>query len=86
MTYPRARRIREMAATLPLDAIVLETDAPDLPPEWRAGERNTPDQLPRIAQVLAELRSIPVQAVIEATTSNARNVLPCLNHLKETMQ
>ncbi|HLA33355.1 MAG TPA: TatD family hydrolase, partial [Rhodocyclaceae bacterium] len=57
MTFPRAHRIRELAATLPLEAIVLETDAPDIPPEWiatSARPRNSPDQLPRIAAVLAE--------------------------------
>lgn len=78
MTYPRARRIRELAASLPLESIVLETDAPDLAPEWKSGERNTPQQLPRIAEVLAGLRSIPVQTVIDATTANAKSVLPVL--------
>ena len=95
MTFPRANRIRELAATLPLDAIVLETDSPDMPPEWLAAStdgagqqarrvrrevaaRNTPDQLPRIAQTLANLRGIPVQAVAEATTTNAGAVLPGL--------
>jgi TatD DNase family protein len=78
MTFPRASRIRELAATLPLDAIVLETDAPDIPPEWRVGARNTPDQLPRIAQTLADLRGIELQEVAAATTANARAVLPGL--------
>lgn len=78
MTFPRATRIRELAATLPLDAIVLETDAPDIPPEWKAGARNTPDQLPRLAQALADLRGIPVQQVAESTTNNATAALPGL--------
>lgn len=78
MTFPRARRIRELAATLPLGAIVLETDAPDIPPEWRVGARNTPDQLPRIAQILADLRGIAAQEVAEATTANAAAALPVL--------
>jgi len=78
MTFPRANRIRELAASLPLDAIVLETDAPDIPPEWIAGARNTPDQLPRIAQTLADLRGIAVPEVTEATTANAAAVLPGL--------
>ena len=78
MTFPRASRIRELAATLPLDAIVLETDAPDIPPEWKAGARNAPDQLPRIAQVLAGLRGIDVQEIAAATTANANAVLPAL--------
>lgn len=78
MTFPRARRIRELAATLPLDAIVLETDAPDIPPQWTVGARNSPDQLPRIAQTLADLRGIPLQEVAAHTTANASSVLPGL--------
>jgi TatD DNase family protein len=78
MTFPRATRIRELAATLPLDAIVLETDAPDIPPVWKDGARNTPDQLPRIARALADLRGIALQLVAEATTNNATTALPGL--------
>jgi TatD DNase family protein len=78
MTFPRAQRIRKLAATLPLEAIVLETDAPDMPPEWKVGARNTPDQLPRIAETLAALRGIPFSTVAEATTANAAAVLPGL--------
>lgn len=81
MTFPRASRIRELAATLPLDAIVLETDAPDIPPEWKVGARNTPDQLPRIAQILAGLRGIAVEQVAAATTRNAAAVLPQLRRM-----
>jgi TatD DNase family protein len=78
MTFPRATRIRELAVTLPLDAIVLETDAPDIPPEWKEGARNAPDQLPRIAQTLADLRGIALQQVAESTTNNATAALPGL--------
>jgi TatD DNase family protein len=78
LTFPRATRIRELAATLPLDAIVLETDAPDIPPEWQAGARNAPDQLPGIAQALADLRGIPLHQVADATTNNAMAALPGL--------
>jgi TatD DNase family protein len=80
MTYPRAARIRELAATLPLEAIVLETDAPDIPPAWKVGARNTPDQLPRIAQELAALRNLPLADIIAATHANARRALPRLAH------
>lgn len=78
MTFPRASRIRQLAATLPLDAIVLETDAPDIPPEWNAGARNTPDQLPCIARTLADLRGITEQEVAKATSANAAAALPGL--------
>lgn len=78
MTYSGSRRIRELAVTLPLDALVLETDAPDIPPAWRAGQVNTPDQLPRMAAVLAELRGLPVEDVIAATGRNAQEAVPGL--------
>jgi len=80
MTYPRAARIRELAATLPLAAIVLETDAPDIAPAWRVGVRNTPDQLSRIAGELAALRDVAVADVAAATSCNARRVLSRLAH------
>jgi len=78
MTYPGSKRIRELAATLPLSAIVLETDAPDIPPVWKVGARSTPDDLPRIAAVLAELRGEPPETIAAATSANARAALPRL--------
>lgn len=82
MTYDRALRIRELARTLPLGSIVLETDAPDIPPEWLGHKgRNTPDQLPRIAEVLAELQGIKSTEVAEITTENALAALPNLAQL-----
>jgi len=78
MTYPRALRIREMAAGLPLEAIVLETDAPDIPPEWLTKRRNQPGELPRIAAELARLRGLPLAEVARITTANAVAVLPGL--------
>lgn len=82
MTYDRALRIRELAKTLPMEAIVLETDAPDIPPEWLGHKgRNTPDQLPRIAEVLAELRQEKSAEVAEITAENALVALPKLAQL-----
>ncbi|MBU1235276.1 MAG: TatD family hydrolase [Gammaproteobacteria bacterium] len=78
MTHPRATKLRELAATLPLEAIVLETDAPDIPPEWLGRTRNEPAELPRIAAVLAELRGMDVRDVQAATSANALGVLPRL--------
>ncbi len=79
MTYPRATRIRGLAATLPMESIVLETDAPDIPPEFlQRGQPNMPEYLPRIAQTLAELRGITREEVAQATTKNALSVLPKL--------
>jgi TatD DNase family protein len=78
VTHERATRLRELAATLPLAAIVLETDAPDIPPQWLGRGRNEPAELARIAGVLAHLRGIDVAEVITATGNNARSVMPRL--------
>lgn len=78
MTFERALRIRELARQLPLEAIVLETDAPDIAPEWIRKQRNSPVELPRIAQVLADLRQMPLAEVAKTTTENANTVLPGL--------
>lgn len=75
MTWPRALNLQRLAADLPLEAIVLETDSPDMPSAWRAGQRNEPAELARIAQVLAGLRGITVEEVAAATSANARAVL-----------
>jgi TatD DNase family protein len=78
LTFNGSTRIRQLAASLPLDAIVLETDAPDMPPAFIGRQRNSPEYLPRIAAQLAELRGIPVAALLRATTANALAVLPRL--------
>jgi TatD DNase family protein len=79
MTHSRATRLRELAATLPLGCIVLETDAPDIPPDFVVrGQPNKPEYLPRIAQILAELRGMSLEEVAHATTANALAVLPAL--------
>ncbi|UCV18664.1 TatD family hydrolase [Ferribacterium limneticum] len=78
MTFSGSTRIRELARTLPLESIVLETDAPDIPPAWLNGGRNAPAELPRIAEVLAELRGISLPALVAQTAANARAVLPAL--------
>ena len=89
VTFDRALQLRRLATGLPLSALVLETDAPDIPPHWlyRTAQqraeglpqgRNEPGELPRIAQVVAEMRSIPMDELREATTANARKALPRL--------
>jgi TatD DNase family protein len=92
MTFDRATALRELARTLPPDALVLETDAPDIPPHWlyrtaddrASGQpqgRNAPAELPRIAQVLAELRGVDLALLAAATRRNAQRVLPRLERL-----
>ena len=92
MTHERALQLRRLARDLPLESIVLETDSPDIPPHWlyktaaeraagSAQGRNTPAELPRIAQVLADLRGLPVAELARQTTANALQVLPRLQGL-----
>ncbi len=78
MTYDGSTRIRQLAAELPLESIVLETDAPDIPSAWLNRGRNAPAELPRIARVLADLRGLSVEEIVAATSANARAVLPGL--------
>ncbi|MDI1361440.1 TatD family hydrolase [Methylotenera sp.] len=82
MTYSRALKIRELASKLPLESIVLETDSPDIPPAWVGAEgRNTPLELSKIAQVLADLRQVNMAQVLDITSANALKVLPKLADL-----
>jgi len=78
MTFTRALQIRRLATELPLEAIVLETDAPDISPSWLHPGRNSPEELPRIGAVLAELRGLDLGQVAAQTTANARAVIPRL--------
>ena len=78
MTFTRALQIRRMATDLPLASIVLETDAPDISPSWIHPGRNSPEELPRIGAVLAELRGLELADVAAQTSANARAVLPRL--------
>lgn len=95
VTYERALQLRRLAANLPLEVIVLETDAPDMPPRWlyktteqRAGGEaqgiNSPAELPRIAAELAALRGISVEELAHATTRNALAALPKISALLPT--
>jgi TatD DNase family protein len=81
MTFTRALQIRRLATTLPLEAIVLETDAPDISPAWVHPQRNSPEQLPAIGAALAEMRAMTAQAVAAATSQNALAALPRLKTL-----
>ena len=78
MTFTRALQIRRLAQTMPLSALVLETDAPDIAPAWLQPARNSPEQLPRIGAVLAQLRGLTPAALANATSENARAALPRL--------
>lgn len=78
MTYRGSQRIRRLAASLPLSALVLETDGPDIPPEWAQGEVNGPENLPRMAEQLAALRQMPLDELAGITSRNVYRVIPRL--------
>jgi TatD DNase family protein len=92
VTFEPARRLRELAVNLPLSALVLETDSPDIPPQWlytTAAERaagqaqglNTPAELPRIGEVIAVLRAMAAGDLARAASANACAALPRLSAL-----
>ena len=92
VTYDRALQLRRLATELSGDALVLETDAPDIPPHWlyttaaeraagQAQGRNSPGELPGIAAVVAQLRGQSVQALAGSTWANALAALPRLKGL-----
>lgn len=70
-TYPRAQRLRTVLANVPLEALLLETDAPDQPDSAWRGKRNDPTRLPVIATTLAALRGDTIAHIAKATTHNA---------------
>jgi TatD DNase family protein len=71
VTYERARRLHRLVAALPLECLLLETDAPDQPLAAHRGERNEPARLPGVLQAVARLRGAPPEEVARATTRNA---------------
>ncbi|WP_338761429.1 TatD family hydrolase [Massilia sp. METH4] len=81
LTFTRALQIRRLAEQLPLSAIVMETDAPDIAPQWVHPGVNTPDQVPGIGAVLAQLRGMSNDDLRDATTTSAYDVMPRLRAL-----
>lgn len=92
LTHERALQLRRLATSLPLESLVLETDAPDIAPHWLyrtaaqratglAQGRNEPGELPAIAAVVAGLRGITEQVLASATSDNACVALPKLRCL-----
>ena len=78
MTFTRALQIRRLAVDLPLESIVLETDAPDISPAWVHPGRNSPEQLPAIGAALAAMRGLDADAVRAATHAGALATMPRL--------
>ena len=76
LDLPVLLHVRRSVDQVPMDSIVLETDAPDIPPVWLSGERNTPVELVRIARTLSDLRGISHEEVLKATSANVLSLLP----------
>lgn len=93
VTFSRARQIRRLATELPLEALVLETDAPDIAPAWLSDDqfgeqhkvRNTPAEVAGVASVVCELRGIDAATLAQATWRNAVDALPRLAAFAESM-
>ncbi len=74
VTYERANRLRTLAATLPIECLLLETDAPDQPDSAHRGERNEPARLTIVRDTIAALRGMTPEALARATTANAERL------------
>lgn len=74
VTYDRANRLRHLAATMPLEYLLLETDAPDQPDAGIRGQRNEPSRLMDVLAVIAQLRGEEAATVAAATTANAERL------------
>jgi TatD DNase family protein len=78
-TFPQAQRVRALLREVPIESVVVETDAPDIPPSFLgtmgSHARNSPVYLPQIGELLANVRGMPVEAFAAATTANVRRVL-----------
>lgn len=75
LTFQRSRVIRQLAKQIPIEAIVLETDAPDLTVEAHRGTRNSPEYLPHVLAALAEVKELSKTQVALETSRNAKSVL-----------
>ncbi len=74
VTYERAQRLRHIVGTMPIERLLLETDAPDQPDAMHRGQRNEPMRLAEILRVVALLRGESEAVVAAATTANARHL------------
>lgn len=72
VTYPKAQNLREVARELPLDRLLIETDAPFLAPQGRRGKRNEPAFVAEVARTLGNVRNLPAEEMAAATAANFR--------------
>ncbi len=81
LTFERSRKLRQLAHELPAEALLLETDAPDMTVASHRGERNSPQYLPQVLAALAGARDESIEEVARYTTNNARAIF----HLQENL-
>ena len=82
MTYPRSKHIQALAKQLPIEAIVLETDSPDMPPEWLGNdENNQPKELGKIAEFFCHLRGLEPSKTADIIRVNTIEAIPKLGEL-----
>jgi TatD DNase family protein len=74
VTYERAQRLRRIVTAMPIEFLLLETDAPDQPDALHRGERNEPERLTVVRDCIAKLRGMSLDALADATTRNATQV------------
>ena len=72
VTFKNARQPKEVAKEIPLEYLLIETDAPYLAPHPYRGKRNEPSLVPLVAQEIARLKELPVEEVAKVTTENAK--------------
>jgi TatD DNase family protein len=74
VTYKKADELRQVAASVPIDKVLIETDAPYLTPHPFRGQRNEPSFVKYVAEKIAEVRNMPVEEVANITSENAANL------------
>lgn len=74
VTYERANRLRSLVTKMPLEHLLLETDAPDQPDSQHRGQRNEPARLSFVCETVAALRGVPPEDIASATTANAQRL------------
>lgn len=74
VTYPRAKRLRRLAATMPLEWLLLETDSPDQPGAAHRGQRNEPAHVAEVLETIAGLRGVEAQRIAATTSANAERL------------
>ena len=82
MTNPRAVRLQKLAKEIPLDAIILETDSPDMPPFWiKDGGYNQPSEIAKIGNFFAKLRGQDSTILAEKIRANTQQAFPKIAEL-----